>query len=257
MPQSHRERAILDHLNLTGSARIPDLARVLQVSEETIRRNVRRLEDAGTVIKVHGGVHLTNWRAEPTFAHRYVQNAGAKQAIAARVSAVIADGASVFLDVGTTTAYVAQALLRHRDLQVVTNSLAVASTLTGVNGNRVFMAGGELRRHDGGAFGAEALGFVRQFRVQVAVLSVAAIDAQAGFLLQDLPEAEFSRAVLAQSDQAIIVADGSKFTRTAPIRIAQPEAFHRLVTETAPPGPIAALLAAAGVEVTLAGFAAA
>lgn len=252
MPQTQRERAILDHLVRTGSARIPDLARALGVSAETIRRNVRALEAIGTVTKVHGGVHLTDWRAEPTFAHRYVHNAAAKRAIAACVAGMIADGASVFLDVGTTTAYVAQSLRRHRDLQVVTNSLAVASALTGVNGTRVFMAGGELRRHDGGAFGAEALAFVRQFRVQHAVLSAAAVDAQAGFLLQDLPEAEFSRAVLAQAEQAMIAADASKFARTAPIRIAAPAAFHHLITDAAPSAPILGLLTQAGVRITLA-----
>jgi DeoR family glycerol-3-phosphate regulon repressor len=252
MPQTQRERSLLELLGKTGSARIPDLARALAVTEETVRRNVRRLEAAGTVTKVHGGVHLRDWAAEPAFALRYVQNATAKRAIAARVAGLIADGASVFLDVGSTTAYVAQALRGHRDLQVVTNSLSVAVALAGVNGNRLFMAGGELRRHDGGAFGAEALAFVRQFRLSHAVMSAAAVDPAGGFLLQDLPEAEFGRAVLAQAAEVIVAADASKFGRSAPIRLAPASAIHRLVTDAAPPADIAAMLAAAGVRLTLA-----
>ena len=252
MSQTHRERLIIEHLNATGAARIADLAQRLAVSEETIRRSLKRLEALGSITRVHGGVHLKDWGPEPSFALRFGLYPDRKRAIAARAAGLIADGASLFLDVGSTTAYVAQALRDHRELLVVTNSLAVAQVLAGRGGNQVFMAGGELRPHDGGAFGAEALAFVRQFRVQHAILSVAALDAKSGFMLQDLREAEFSREIIQCAEAATIVADASKFDRTAPIRITGPEAIHRLVTDAAPTGDLAALLAQAGVEVTLA-----
>ncbi len=252
MSKTHRERTILEHLNATGAARITDLAQQLQVSEETIRRAIKRLEALGSVTRVHGGVHLKDWGPEPSFALRFGINPERKRALAARAATLIPDGASLFLDVGSTTAYVAQALRDHRDLLVVTNSLAVAQTLTGRGGNRVFMAGGELRPHDGGAFGVEALAFVRQFRVDHAFLSAAAIDGQTGFMLQDLPEAEFSRAIIDCAKAAIIVADATKFDRPAPIRITDPERISRLVTDAPPTGALADLLARAGVEVTLA-----
>ena len=252
MSQTHRERLIIEHLNATGAARIADLAVLLVVSEETIRRALKRLEALGSITRVHGGVHLKDWGPEPSFALRFGLYPDRKRAIAARAAGLIAEGASLFLDVGSTTAYVAQALRDHRELLVVTNSLAVAQTLAGRGGNRVFMAGGELRPHDGGAFGAEALAFVRQFRVQHAILSVAALDPKSGFMLQDLREAEFSREIIQCADLATIVADASKFDRSAPIRICAPGAIHRLVTDAAPTGDLADLLAAAGVEVTLA-----
>ncbi len=160
--------------------------------------------------------------------------------------------ASLFLDVGSTTAYVAQALRHHRELLVVTNSLAVAQTLASRNGNRVFMAGGELRSHDGGAFGAEALAFVSQFQVRYAILSAAAVDATAGFMLHDLREAEFSRTIIARAEVSIIAADATKFGLTAPIRVTDPANLHRLVTDAVPPPALAALLAAAGVEISVA-----
>ncbi|MGB8813958.1 MAG: DeoR/GlpR family DNA-binding transcription regulator [Paracoccaceae bacterium] len=252
MTSNQRDREILDALGDSGSGRVLDLARKLRVTEETIRRAVKRLEAAGLATKVHGGVVLKDWASEPSFAQRFALNAPAKRRIAAHLAAMIGDGASLFLDVGSTTAYVAQALRAHRELLVVTNSLAVAQSLATRNGNRVFMAGGELRSHDGGAFGAEALAFVRQFQVRFAVLSAAAVDARAGFMLHDLREAEFSRELMARAEETIVAADASKFGRTAPIRLAEASAVHRLVTDAAPPADIANMLAVAGVAVSLA-----
>lgn len=252
MLSSQRERAILELLQDRGSARVEALAATLGVTDETIRRNLKRMQAQGMVTRVHGGVHLKDWGPEASFAQRMVQNPGAKRRIGAAVARLVPDGASIFLDVGSTTAYAAQALRVRRELLVVTNSLPVAQALTGVNGNRVFMAGGELRGHDGGAFGAEALAFVQQFRVSHAVLSAAAIDATAGFLLQDLREAEFSRAMLPHAETRIVAADASKYGRGAPIAIAPPQTFTHLVTDLPPPEAEAAMLARAGIALILA-----
>jgi DeoR family glycerol-3-phosphate regulon repressor len=247
-----RERDILAALRDAGSARILDLARRLGVSEETVRRNVRRLEDRGLVTKVHGGVVLHDWVAEPSFAQRLAQNPEAKRRIAAALAATIPNGTSLLLDVGSTTAYLAQALRRHEALMVVTNSLPVAQALLGSGRNRVMLAGGELRAHDGGAFGTEALSFLRQFRVDLAVLSAAAIDAEGGFLLHDLREAEFAREFIRCARRTVMAADATKFGQEAPIRIAEPQAFDSLFTDAAPPPAIAAMLAAAGVRTVIA-----
>ena len=163
---AHREREIIEALRLNGgSSRIQPLAAQLGVSEETIRRNVKKLADDGRVRKVHGGVHLPDAEpgaeTEPSFAQRMDRNPEAKRRIAARVAAMVGNGDSLILDIGSTTAYIARALRRHRDLFVVTNSVAVAHLLAARNNNRVFMAGGELRAHDGGAFGAESNGTSR------------------------------------------------------------------------------------------------
>ncbi len=252
MDASPRARAILDELAATGAGRIAELSRRLGVTEETIRRNVRQMEAAGLVTRVHGGVRLRERVGEPSFAQRFAENAPAKRRIARHLAGMIADGATLFLDIGSTTAHVAQALRARHGLMVVTNSLAVAQALVSHNGNRVFMAGGELRAHDAGAFGDEAMAFVRQFRVRHAVLSAAAVQPDAGFTLHDLREAEFSRAIIEAAEQAIIAADASKYARRAPIRITDPGHIARLVTDAPPPAPIARLLAAAGVETVIA-----
>src|SRR3546814_581868 len=117
------------------------------------------------------------------------ENPDAKRLIASQVARMIKNGDSLILDIGSTTAYVARALRGHHELFVVTNSVAVAQMLATRNNNRVFMAGGELRAHDAGAFGSEAVGFVRQFSVQYAILSAAAIAAETGCMLFEIGRA--------------------------------------------------------------------
>lgn len=249
MHATHREMEIMDELRLLGSCRIQDLARRLDVSEETIRRNIKKLAENGLVRKVHGGVYLQDAVQEATFTQRMNVNTDAKRQVAAHLAGRIDHGASLILDIGSTTAYVAQALRGHHDLFIVTNSVAVAQTLATRNKNRVFLAGGELRTHDAGAFGKEAIDYVRQFNVDYAILSAAAIDATNGFMLHDMQEAEFSREVLSRAAQSIVAADASKFGRHAPISIGSPDIIDVLVTDSAPPHDIRSLLAENGVEI--------
>lgn len=240
-PVSHRGAEILDLITLAGgSMRIHSIAAALDVSEETVRRNVRRLSDEGLVQKVHGGVHLQHGSTELSFAQRMDENPAPKQRIAAHVAGLISNGSSLFLDIGSTTAFIANALRNHQDLMVVTNSVAVAHTLAARNNNRVFMPGGELRAHDGGVFGARVLEFISHFRADFAVLSTAAINAKNGFMLFDLEEAYYSQAIMARAGSSIIAADSSKFGRAAPISVGNPSDVDLLITDAAPPQDIQA-----------------
>lgn len=249
---NHREREILEVLRLSGgSCRIHVLAERLHVSEETIRRNVKTLAGSGAVRKVHGGVHLADGHIEQPFNTRLSENAIEKRAIAARVASIIHSGDTLFLDIGSTTAHIATALQNHRDLFIVSNSMAVAQSLATRNDNRVFLAGGELRAHDGGAFGKEALEYVRQFNVQYAVLSVAAINASAGFMLHDIEEAEFSREISSRAKIRIVAADSAKFNNSAPIILSKPSEFDMLVTDKQPPENICKMLEDNEVELVL------
>lgn len=250
---NHREREILEELRLSGgSSRIQFLAERLNVSEETIRRNLKTMEESGLVIKVHGGVHLKGHASEQPLHFRMGENAEAKRIIAAHVASTIGNGDTLFLDVGSTTAFIAVALQKHQNLFVVTNSLSVANALATRNNNRVFLAGGALRSHDGGAFGLEAINFVKRFNVQHAILSVTAINARHGFMLQDMEEAEFSRTVARQAENRIIVADAEKFGQSAPIIIDDARIYSHLVTNEAPPADIASMLSANEIELVVA-----
>ena len=243
---NHREQEILRELRLAGgSCRVGFLGKRLAVSVETIRRNIKTLEQNGLVRKVHGGVMLAEKMTltEQPFLARMEKNAGTKRLLAARTAEMIQDGDSLFLDIGTTTSYVAEALRNHRNLYVVTNSVAVANTLATRNNNRVFQAGGELRAHDGGSFGADAIQFIRRFNLQFAVLSVGAVNAEAGFMLHDIQEADLSKEAAKRVQTCIVVADSEKLGRRAPIVVQDATQFDILVTDKPPEPDIADMLA--------------
>lgn len=243
---NQREQEILREIRLAGgSCRIGFLARQLNVSDETVRRNIKTLEASGLVEKVHGGVSLAGVVSvvEQPFQRRMDKNADVKKLLAARAASMINSGDSLFMDIGSTTAYVAQALQNHHDLYVITNSITVAHLLTARNNNRVFFAGGELRAHDGGAFGSDALDFIKRFNLQYAIVSVAAINAESGFMLHDIEEADISNAVLKRSQAGIVVADSSKFGKRVPITMQAPENIDILVTDKQPDTRICEMLA--------------
>lgn len=247
---TRRHGAILKLLESEGTMSVTALSQRLNVSGETVRRDIRALVEAGAAVRVHGAVGLAGQTGEAPFDRRMRENAGAKRAIARAVADSIADGDALMLDTGTTTSFLARELLGHRRLTVVTNSSDIARTLATVNGNRVFMAGGELRGDSGAALGASALDFIRPFTVQHAIISAGAIDAS-GIMDFDLHEAEFARAVLGCGARRVVISDAAKFGRRGFIRVAGFDRIDELVTEAPPPGDIAAALAAAGVRLTL------
>lgn len=139
---SKRRGEITRLLQDEGTISIADLAQKLGVSLETIRRDVKPMTDTGAVTRVHGAIGLPQHLGEAPFELRMRENAGAKRLIAQWVARTIRNGESIMLDTGTTTSFLARELLQHRNLTVVTNSSDIARTLATVNGNRVFMAGG-------------------------------------------------------------------------------------------------------------------
>ena len=231
---------------------IADLAKKLDVSLETVRRDIKPLTTNGTVLKMHGAVALPSVLGEAPFEKRMRENSEAKKAIAVAMAATIRDGDSIMLDTGTTTSYLARELLGHRRLTVVTNSSDIARTLSTVNDNRVYMAGGELRSDNGAAFGVSAIEFISHFTVGHAVISTGAIDAGIGVMDYDLEEAEFARAVVSRGKRAVVVTDHTKFGRQGLVRVCEFSMLTDLFTDKTPPRDVSASLKAAGVNVTLA-----
>jgi DeoR family glycerol-3-phosphate regulon repressor len=255
MHRAARHDAILNEVSNTGSCTVAGLARRLDVSGETIRRDIKRLASQGLVRKVHGGATLPAPLHEASFAQRMGENAAAKEAIAGAAAAHIVDGETLAFDTGTTTAYVARALAGRRDLLVVTNSLDIGRTLAGTAGpgrNRVFMAGGELNAELGCALGASAAEFVSQFRVRTAFLSAGAIDAVDGLTDFDMAEAEFSRTLIEAAERVFVVADHTKFGKRALVRACAIDRIDVLITDAAPPPDLARQLDDAGVVVEVA-----
>ena len=248
MHRSARQTEILRSLERDGSCTVTSLVERLRVSDETIRRDIKAMADRGLVDRVHGGVTLPNLLGEPGFQNRMRQNAAAKQEIARLAAEQIHDGESLMMDTGSTTAYVARALIEHRGLLLITNCTDIARTLAKRGRNRVLLAGGELRGDDGAVFGASALAYIEQFRARTAILSIGAIHLEDGFMDFHPEEAEFSQALIRRSNQTIVVADHSKFGRQAPVQVCGLSSVSLLITNQAPPPGYAERLAEAGVR---------
>lgn len=252
MAPSKRHGEIMRLLQEEGTITIASLADRLEVSLETVRRDIKPLTDSGVALRMHGAIGLPSMTGEAPFERRMRENADAKRAIARMAAATIRDGDSVMLDTGTTTSFLARELLGRRRLTVVTNSSDIARTLATVNGNRVHMAGGELRSDSGAAFGVSAIEFISRFSVDHAVISVGAVDAATGIMDHDLAEAEFARVVLARGRRSTVVTDHTKFGRRGLVQVCGFAGLGELFTDRMPPADIVAALAAAGTRLVVA-----
>lgn len=244
------EREVLEAVNLRGSLTVVELAAMLGVSDQTIRRVVAPMADRGDIVKVHGAVMSVRPSSDPPFLARMDLNRRAKIDIAATVAAIVDDGDSLALDVGSTTGFVAQALRQHRNLRVVTNSALIASSLATIPGNRVHLAGVELRNHDGAAFDHQAFETVKEFRVRYAVLSASGVHPTHGFMVHDHAEARMSAAMGDIADQRIVAVDRSKFDLAALITIEGLREGDIVVTDARPPRRFATVLKPFDVRVT-------
>ena len=217
-----------------GHVSATDLAESLGVAVQTIRRDIRQLTAAGLLERTHGGAVPPSGVSNISYADRRALNRDIKQRIARRAAALVPDSASLFLNIGTTTEAVAQALLQHRNLMVVTNNLNVANILAANPTCDVVVAGGSLRRSDGGLVGDLAAIAIDRFKVDFAVIGASAIDLSGDLLDFDPQEVRVSQQVIAAARAAILVADSSKFSRKAPVKIASLAQMDYFVTERIP-----------------------
>lgn len=246
------QSAILDALRVTGRDSITALAERLNVSDETVRRHLKDLVQQGAVHRVHGGVVLAGALAEPPFSRRIKERIAAKRAIAKAVAGQVSDGMTLLIDSGSTTTYVAEALLPKTGLTVVTNSIEIARTLLGRSDCAVHLTGGALRADIGAAVGLEAIELIREFRGDLAILSIGAVDPKDGYMDFDIDEARVARAMIDRADRVIVAADAWKFTAKARVRVCGFEPISMLVTDEPPPSSLAQRLDAAGTETVLA-----
>lgn len=253
MDYSLRQSRILSLLSEEGTIGIAELARRMEVSVESIRRDVTVLAAHDEIMRMHGAIGLPSVVREAPFERRMRENRPAKDAIASLAATTIRDGESVMLDTGTTTSILARALLHHRRLTVVTNSSDIARTLATVNGNKVFMAGGELRSDSGAALGYSAIEFINRFSVDHAIISAGAVNAETGVMDYDLEEAQFGQAVLARGQRRVVVTDASKFGKKGLVRVCALNDFDELIANRPPPADLSDALKTAEITLMVSG----
>ena len=253
MRETHRRDEILRLLRVQERVQTESLAQRFHVTVQTLRRDLAEMELAGLLTRTHGGAVPRSTVTNIGYADRKVLNADAKDAIAIRTAELIPQRASLFLDIGTTVEALAQALLRHDGLMVITNNLRAATILAENPSAEVIVAGGVLRRADAGLVGEQTVGFLRQFKPDFAVLSASALDGQGDMLDYDFREVQVSRMAQAQARKSLLIADHSKFQRQAPVRIGSLSGVDGLVTDTEPPAPLRGQLSDWGTAIYLSG----
>ncbi len=226
-----RQRLILDRLRPNETHAIADIAKELAVSEETIRRELRVMEEAGAVIRLHGAVRLPPPEVEGPFDQRMQKNAAAKARIAAAVARYVSDGDTIFLDAGSTSCFVAQALSEHRQLKVLTNSFSVAQAIRKDRGNMLFLAGGGLDFEYQTFSDRHAQDYLQGFRPSLSILTVGAIHIEHGLMDHHSAEATMSRIAYQQATRVILAADQTKFGRLGLFQTAGFQDVDILVTD--------------------------
>lgn len=216
-----------------GSLRPQELCKATGASIATIRRDLQRLEEIGTVERRHGAVRLTDGNGfEIGFKARESQNIEAKRLIAERACTTIRAGSTIFLDAGTTVLQVAR-MLRHEPmpLSVFTNGLAVAYELANVPELRVSVIGGQLRNENLSFVGPQAERALEDLWFDQMFIGFSAAHSDASFHTLDVQEASLNRRMLACTAHPILLADASKFGLRAPYKVAPFSADMTVVTD--------------------------
>ncbi len=226
-----RQAEIVALAREAGRVVVDDLAARFDVTPQTIRRDLNELCDAGVLTRVHGGALIASSVANLAYEARRLVAGEQKRRIGERAASLIPDNSSLFINLGTTTEEVAAALAARRGLLVVTNNINVATALYRNRQIEVVVAGGNIRASDGGVVGHMAVELIRHYSVDIAVIGTSAIDADGTLLDYDAREVQVSRAIIENARRVILVADGSKFTRLAPVRIARLDEIDLLVTD--------------------------
>ena len=229
-----RQAEILEIAKSEGRVQVEDLALRFSVTPQTIRKDLNDLCEGRVLSRVHGGAIFPSGTENVKYEARRSIAAPEKQAIGRAAAALIPSNSSLFINIGTTTEAVGEALLDHHELMVITNNINVANRLRIYPSIEVVIAGGVVRGSDGGIVGEAAVDFIRQFKVDYAVIGASAIDADGALLDFDFREVKVAQAIIANARHVILVSDKSKFERTAPVRIGHLSQVHTFITDECP-----------------------
>ena len=249
MNSNPRQLQLLEEVRQRQSATVEQLAEILEVTLQTVRRDIQKLAEMGLLVRFHGGVRMPSATVE-NIAHprRQTMHAEGKTRIAKAIAQAIPNGCSLILNIGTTTEAVAKALMRHQGLRVITNNLNVAAILSSNADCEVIVAGGVVRTRDRGIVGEAAVDFIRQFKVAIAVIGISAMEPDGSLRDFDLREVKVAQTIIQQSREVWLAADHSKFDRQAMVELAKLNQIDRLFTDAPPPAHFASLLQEAEVQ---------
>jgi DeoR/GlpR family transcriptional regulator of sugar metabolism len=229
---AERRQLILEMVRANGAVSLRELARVVQTSEVTVRRDVRALEAEGLLDRRHGGAVLPGGLSrEPGYPQKTHLAAAEKSAIADLAAGLVEEGDAVVVGAGTTTQELARRLARVPGLTVVTNSLLVAQALAHANRVEVVMTGGTLRGSNYALVGSGAEQAVHGLRVARAFVSGSGLTAERGLSTTNMLSASVDRALVHAAAEVVVLADHSKLGADTMFQTVPTEAITHLVTD--------------------------
>lgn len=250
---SERQVQIAEMVRQADFIRVEDLARHFQVTTQTIRRDLNLLCERGLARRVHGGIQRMNIPGNVAYSWRQVLNNGAKQRIAREVTRHIPEGVSLSFSIGTTPEIVSSALLKHQHLKIFTNNLNIAFLACANPTFEVTVAGGRLRNEDRDVLGGGMERLFKAYKVDIGIYGVAGVD-EDGTLLDFYEEEVRARQIIrANSRNAFLVLDHTKFGRAAHVRGGRIDEATKVFCDRLPPPNIRNLLARSGTELVLCG----
>jgi DeoR/GlpR family transcriptional regulator of sugar metabolism len=247
-----RHARILRDLKINPALRVAHLAKAFGVTTETVRRDLDTLSADGRLARTYGGAAAAPGEREPAFHERQNRLFAERSRIGARAAAMIRPGEVLMIDSGSTTLHFARHLVSHsRDLTVITNSLAIAATLSVNDTIRVVVCPGDYDSREGGVFGVYAYHFLQGLNADRAVVGASGLGVRGpSDAISDA--AVLKRAMMAQSDRTTLLADASKYGERHLEAIHPWNLFDEIVVDEAPPRQLAAALREAGVRIWIA-----
>lgn len=210
--EEERKLKITEYIQGKQRASVQELAEHFNVSESTIRRDLKELEDARLLKRTHGGaINLESVNFEPAYTEKEDVFSREKELIASKAAELISDGDTILLDSGTTTQYLARELKRFNRLTVVTNSLMVARELENLTGIETIVSGGSLRQNTLSLVGPVADESFKMMRVDKAFIATNGIDLKEGLTTPNITEASTKRKMIEIAKQVILLTDHTKF----------------------------------------------
>lgn len=247
-----RREMILNLVQERGVISVGALADLLDVSMQTIRRDIDELCATEGLRRSHGHVELAEDRLNTPFDQRADTNFAAKRAIGHAAARLIPDGATLFISIGSTALAVANALRTRKELTIITNNLSAAMALSGEVSNRIIIPGGELRLPDRDMLGDDVVSFFGRYRADFGVFGTAGVAEDGRLLEFHSAEVRASERIRLNSGMSILVIDSSKFGRLAPALGPDIAGIDRVVVDRAPVGEFGHLADTLGDRLLLA-----
>lgn len=234
--KEERHQLILERLQTEGKVVAADLCRELQVSEDTIRRDLRELSESGRLQRVHGGALPVNPHPSE-YTARHQEPSHVKEAIARAALGLISPGQVVMIYGGTTTLQIARMLPTDLRATIVTNGTFIADALADHPSVDVVMLGGRYFKPSRVCVGAAAVEAITAIRADICFLGVTSLHPEVGLTTRDYEEAHVERAMISSSAEVVALASAEKIGTAAPYLVGPLESLTHLVTEASIPDP--------------------